>query len=315
MKTKEISKSVSHMKDCRKRNFRLFDNSGSRTCNILRDDGHEHAEVVNNMHSDVMYHTEPIHSTSMTTYLMKELEPEIMEIQKIYSAGAVVVQKFTEKGPTHVTLANRTLTLLEVRGVSSLENVPKPVVFEDLEYHWMEDKTLWNDPTTIDDLKKKESFFHNGFTFDEPQTELMETLKTKIKEFAEELDHYHDPVKNTEEAVRKLHEYGVHKLLPFFHALDYNSIMALKDFYLNLHNIEKMKTRDIFFELLPVTGTWPAALVIQNMIIKDDLKSDIDTARLLTSIPFHVEPVKALVEEYFKLVTSDKPHLQFPLTR
>jgi hypothetical protein len=40
-----------------------------------------------------------------------------------------------------------------------------------------------------------------------------------------------------------------------------------------------------------------------------------ETTRMLTSIPFHVEPVKALVEEYFKIVKSDLPHLQLPMTK
>jgi len=319
----EISKAVSHIKDCKKRKFKLFDNSDSHSCNLMQKDRKissvEDMDMYSKMYRpirenmfDDLYHPAPIHSTSMTTYLMKELEPQKLEIQKIFSAGSVMVQMYMENGPTHVTLANRTLTLVESRGLSTVEAVSDPEVLDTLDYHWMETETVWNEPLTVEDLKIKESFFYNGITFDESQKELIKTLKTNIKEYLEEMDHYHDPSKMKDEAITKLHQHGIHKLLPIFHALDYNSLNELKEFYLNSDNME---SRNIFFELLPIAGTWPASLIIRDIVLNNDFKSDIETARLLTSMPFHVEPVQALVEEFFKLVISSESHLMWPFTR
>merc|ERR1711936_1517300 len=319
----EISKAVSHIKDCKKRKFKLFDNSDSHSCNLLQkyrklssvEDMDMYSKMYRpireNMFGDI-YHPAPIHSTSMTTYLMKELEPQKLEIQKIFSAGSVMVQMYMENGPTHVTLANRTLTLVEARGLSTVEAVSDPEVLDTLDYHWMETETVWNEPLTVEDLKIKESFFYNGITFDESQKELIKTLKTNIKEYLEEMDHYHDPSKMKDEAITKLHQHGIHKLLPIFHALDYNSLNELKEFYLNSDNME---SQNIFFELLPIAGTWPASLIIRDIVLNNDFKSDIETARLLTSMPFHVEPVQSLVEEFFKLVISSESHLMWPFTR
>ena len=127
---KEISKTVSHLRDCVKRNFKLFDNSGAHSCNYKGQkptNDHEHVQ-------QQMHHPEPIHSNSMTTFQMKEMEPNKFNVEKIFSAGAVVVQRFSEAGPTHVTLANRTLTLIDVNNIGEIKPVQNPRTFNDLEF-------------------------------------------------------------------------------------------------------------------------------------------------------------------------------------
>ena len=120
---KEVSKTVSHIKDCVKRNYKMFDNSGAHSCNGVKDDVHtmwngamveEHDKTHHHV-TDNMYHPEPIHSTSMSTFQMRELAPKQFKIEQIFSSGAIVVQQFSEEGPTHTTIANRTLTLMEVK--------------------------------------------------------------------------------------------------------------------------------------------------------------------------------------------------------
>ena len=310
---KEISKTVSHLKDCLKRNFKLFDNSGAHTCNAMGELGLE--EPKDTQHK--MHHPEPIHSNSMTTLQLIEIEPKKFKIEKIFSAGAVVVQRFSEEGPTQVTLANRTLTLIEINDIGAIKPVENPKTFNDLEFEWMEGTTVWNAPLGIDDLKRKESFFYNGYTLDEPQADIMEALRDNIKKHVDEMNHFHDPTQNKEEAIQKLHHHGIQTILPYFHSLNYDSLSKLKSYYLGLKTDNEMQksTKNIFFEILPVAGTWPAALLVQEIVMNNDLKSDMETARMITSIPFHVEPVKALVEEFFKVVKSDLPHLQLRFTK
>jgi len=313
----EMTKSVSHVRDCTKRNFKLFDNSDAHSCNFVKEDAlhdHEHAHKHK---MTKMHHTEPIHSNSMTTFQLKEVASNKFQIEKIFSAGAVVVQRFSEAGPTHVTLANRTLTLVEVNSAGSINSVENPQTYNDLEFEWTEGKVDWNNPLTTDDLKAKESFFYNGYTIDEPQSAIMEALKDQIMRHAEELIDFHDPDYHQEETIRKLQEHSMQSVLPFFHALDYNSLTTLKSYYLNMRTDDQLKksARDIFFEMLPVCGTWPAALVVKDIVMNNELKSDIETAKIVTSVPFHVEPVKAIAEEFFKLVTSNAPHLKLPFTK
>merc|ERR1712215_352893 len=101
----------------------------------------------------------------MTTVLMKKLAPEVLNVERIFSSGAVVIQKFEEEGPTVVTLANRTLTLLETRDLGGLEAVQNPEEHNNLDFEWKDRKFLWNENLSLEQLKMKESFFFNGFTF------------------------------------------------------------------------------------------------------------------------------------------------------
>jgi len=324
-KLMEVSKTVSHINDCVKRNFKLFDNSDAYSCNGVTHDLYTGMNLFGKQLNDEqrdeiqhkMYRPEPIHSTSMTTFQLKEIEPKKFNVEKVFSAGSVVVQRFSEEGPTHATIANRTLTLVEVKDTAELRPVQNPKTYQDLEFEWMEGNTFWNAPLTIDDLKKKESFFYNGYILDESQDNLMETLKRKVSDHVDEMKHFQDPHLHKEETIRNLHQHSIQSLLPFFHGLNHDSLLKLKTYYLGLRTDidDKKAMRDIFFEMLPLSGTWPAALVVHEIVMNNELKSDMETARIITSLPFHVESVKLLVEEFFKIVMSDKHHLHLPLTK
>ena len=57
-----------------------------------------------------------------------------------------------------------------------------------------------------------------------------------------------------------------------------------------------------------------SCLVVRNLVVRNnDLKSDLETARLLTTTQFKFQSVKALVEESYKLVIERI--LQLPLTK
>merc|ERR1712106_245792 len=325
-KLMEVSKTVSHIKDCKKRNYKIFGNFDAESRNGLRDDMCTPVRAMVEESDEVMpdgpknlYHPEPIHSTSMSTIQMRELAPQQFKIEKIFSSGAVIVQRFSEEGPTHTTIANRTLTLQEVKNIGQLMEIQDPRTFNDLEFEWMEKTTDWNAPIGLDELKKKESFYYNGITMDEAQEELVKVSKENVRKYVEEMINFHDPSKHKSETIEKLHQHGIINILPFLRVLNYDSLIDLKTHYLTLRKDNQMNKaeRDIFLELLPLTGTWPSALVVRDLVMNNELHSDMETARMLTSIHFKFQPVKALVEEFYKLVTesSSKPYLQLPFTK
>ena len=48
---------------------------------------------------------------------MRELAPQQYKIEKISSSVAVIDQRFSEEGRTHITIANRTLAMQEVKNI------------------------------------------------------------------------------------------------------------------------------------------------------------------------------------------------------
>ena len=85
-----------------------------------------------------LYRPEPKHSTSMNTFQMIELAPQQFKIEKIFLSGAVIVQRFSEEGPTHTTITNSTLTLQEVKNIGQPLQIQDPNSFNDLGFEWME---------------------------------------------------------------------------------------------------------------------------------------------------------------------------------
>ena len=368
LKYREVTKTVTHLKDCRRRNFRVSDMSESRTCNIADEDkmdgetlfkpyGYDRSfereedkkrrleDKMDHIYGDKvykeMYHPEPLNSGSMTTFLMKETSPDNYQLKKIFSTGMIVLRQFfgTEKndvdsdrrGITQLSITNRTLILKEVKSLGGPESVQSPEKEENLEFEWADDKAKWNDEISVEDLKKKEASYYNGYTmFDESQKDIMEALKTFIRNYVEEMLHYHDIDSDREMVIEKLHKYNLGYIITYFRALNYDSLMILKDYYLNLErtaprqNIlndlynkfeDKVYEKDVFFEILPWTGSWPSALAVRDIVKNNDLNSDIKNAKLLTSVPFHVDGVKTLVDEWYKLVTDGAPHLKWQFTR
>ena len=109
-----------------------------------------------------IYCQEPVHSTSLGTFQMRAFAPQQFKIENIFSSGAVIVQRFSEEGPTYTTIANRSLTLHEVKSIGQPRQIQDPKTFNDLKFEWMEKTSDWSTPIGIDELKQKESFYYNG---------------------------------------------------------------------------------------------------------------------------------------------------------
>ena len=321
---REITKTMSQLRDCRVRNIRLFDNSDARTCNGIKYDYHNDMFYNHKLSEEErqrqknIYNPEPIHATSMTTFILRERNQEEI-IEKIFSSGSVVVQRFGVEGPTYVTLANRTLHLVEKKDIAAVKAVQNPKLYEDLEFEWMEDEMKWDEPKSVEDLKKRRSVLANGYLLDENQENIVEMTKKKIQEHVEFMMTYMEPTVQREEAVKRLHENSLKQILPLLENLDFDNLVKLKQFYFaqSTDNDVSIAQRNIFLEVLPVTGTMPCALLIRDIISKDELRSDLETARLVASLPFHMRPIKTIVEEFYKLIQQRNAmaHLNLPLTR
>ena len=81
----EVTKSMSQLRDCRIRNMSMFDNSDAQTCNRVKYDSYndwfynnqrkaEHTNQVKEerLQREEKDRPEPIHATTMTTFIMKE---------------------------------------------------------------------------------------------------------------------------------------------------------------------------------------------------------------------------------------------------
>ena len=368
-KYREITKTTTHLRQCKKRNFRVFDMAESRTCNIMDEDKmddkmmfrpygydkfsrkedtetgrftseQEHEHYYGEKVFREYFRPEPINSGSMTTFVMKEVQPEEYQLKMIFSRGMVITNLYmTEdedlmgerKGLTQMATANRTLYLKDVKGLGGLEAVQNPETLESLEFQWMDDKHKWDDVVALPDMKKAEATYYNGYKqIDETQDVIMDGLKTYIKNFVYEMLHYHDIDGNRVDVIEKLHKYNLGYLLPYFRSLNYDSLMTLKNYYLQLEKTvrptrpildhekkyeDKMYERDIFLEVLPMTGSSASALAVMDIVKNNDLMDDLLNARLINSIPFHVDGFKSLIDEFYKLVTSNIDHLKWQFTR
>ena len=359
----EITKTTSHLRDCKNRNFRINDMSETECCNLSDRDQMSGDRVFENFGYDrkyerdedrqrriedeqkgitytdktykPMFYPDPVNSGAMTTFLMREDGPENYKLNKIFSSGHVVISQYmTEdemltgerKGLTQFAWTNRTLYLKEVKDLGGLESVQNPIEESNLEFKFKDDKVLtWDENISVEDLKKKEAHYYSGYNrLEESQDKIIQALKNKLHMYVEDMITYHDIDGNREEVIEKLHKYNVATLLTFFRSLNYDSFMTLKDYYLQLektgddkkYEVKRNKyEKDLFFEILPITGSWASAMAVKDIVKKNDLNDDLENAKLLRSVPFHVDGVKTLVDQYWQLVAGGAPHLEKQFTR
>merc|ERR1712172_468775 len=265
----EITKTTSHMRDCRNRNYRISYVDELECCNLSDRDQGNGDRVFENGVFDRKY--------------VKEEEPKNFKINKIFSSGHVVISQYmTEdemltgqrKGLTQYAWTNRTLYLKEVKALGGLESVQNPIEQDNLEYKYKDDKVLkWDEDISVDDLKKKEAHYYSGYNrLEESQDKIIQALKNKIHMYVEEMITYHDIDGNREEVIEKLHKYNVATLLTFFRSLNYDSFMTLKDYYLQLERTgdDNKYEKDLFFEILPITGSWASAMAVKDIVKNND---------------------------------------------
>jgi len=302
-----VTKSLSHLKDCVNRRYRLFSNLNGYTCNAVDPSSVEHelGRMSAQDHAAAMRQTytptEPLFSDSTASFVLAPVAgEEAFRIEKMFRYGNEIVQPFGEAGASQFAVTNTTFILKEVKPSPNDISVHDPETFNNVEFEF-EDFFTWN--ASID-LKKREHFFRSGYFIDEDQTTLKHGLEQGIEDFVIEMEK-HKIYYTTQDEIEKMHKEGVQKILPFLYTLDYQTLRSVKDKYYSDATTETgVYRKNVFIEMLPMAGTNPAAVLIKEMIEKKEFETDADTARIITSVPFHIrKPTKTLVKLYESLLT------------
>jgi len=307
---KVVTKAVSHLKDCVNRRYRLFQNMEGVTCNadptmerkfmkVLREP--EHSSDYASAMLQAYTPTEPLFSESTTTFLLVPTDGDNYKIQKLVSFGNIIVQPFGEEGASHSTIANTTMILKEVRNSADDINVSSAETYDNVEFAFENGDWSWDKNF---DLKERDNFFVTGYHVEESQETFQQGLKRKIESFVHEMEeyklHYH-----TQDEIQKYHKEGLAHIFPFFYPLNYESLKTLKDLYVTKTGQSGIFEKNVFFEVLAMAGTNPAAVLIQEMALANEFDSDKDTARFITEVPFNIrKPSKQLVKLYERLIEN-----------
>jgi len=305
-----VTKAVSHISDCINRSYKMFNSFYGKTCRNKRvftprmfsklESEETMVDYISKLNQQYQS-PEPMYSDSTTTIFMRPNEDGVYTVEKFFTAGAVMAHPFGKKGASKWTLANRTFILKSV-GPSTRNITVEGSTYEGVAFEWEENDRSWD---TDVDLKKKESFFRNGYTLDEEQDIIWNNLYQKIFDFVEEQKN-HKTNYETKEDRDELHSSGIHRLLTWFFPLDYDSLSSLKEKIFNDDSYDGLVAKEIFMELLPMTGTLPSASLVFDMVMNSEYRDEKDLAKALTSVPFHIrKPNKNLVEQWEGLLENE----------
>jgi len=304
-----VTKAVSHLSDCSSRSYKMFNSFYGRNCKnkqafqprmFNKLESEENMVDYLSKLNQQFQSPEPMYSDSTTTIFMRLNEDGVYVVEKFFTAGAVMAHPFGKKGAAKWTLANRTFILKSV-GPSSGNITTEGSTNEGVAFEWEENDRSWD---TDVDLRAKESFFRNGYVLDEEQNVLQNNLYQKIFDFVKEQKN-HKTNYETKEDRDELHNLGIQKLLEWFFPLDYDSLSTVKDKLFRDESYDGLRAQDIFMELLPMTGTLPAASLVQDLVMDSQYGDDRTSAKALTSVPFHIrKPTRGLVEQWEGLLEN-----------
>jgi len=278
-----IYKSMNLDSDCKERPVRRMDDIGGYDCE--RGDNNKATGLV---------------STSNTIYTIDDdTTPGAYRITRVISTGAFVAQMFETEGVSYIAMVNTTATLIGERnnpgGLGGGSKTIKSMAYEfsDSEFDYNVDR----------DLKAREPFFADGHIFENASPSLLkETLLTMLSKQKELLSD-HD---NSQETVKKAHQFGIDKVSPIMGALDYDSLRKVFDQLIGDKSEEGVMKSNIFTELLGSTGTSASALLVKDLILEQKFDNCRDAARALIAVPFHIRrPNTQLVKEFERLLNTD----------
>jgi len=304
-----VTKGVSHLKDCVNRRYRFFNNLNGYTCNADPTMEHKFLNVLQHPDHAQDYATamlqsytptEPLFSETTSAFYLVPIGGETFKIEKLFSSGNVIVQPFTEEGVSHIAISNTTLILKEVKASTDDISVESTETLDNLEFEF-EDVHTWDADV---DLKKREHVFRTGFSIDEDQSSFKHSLEQAIENFVTQMQK-HKLQYTTQDTIDKMHKEGIQKVFSFLYPLDYDTLKSVKEKYFSDATTETgVYRKNVFTEILPMAGTKPAAVLIKEMVENKEFKTDADTARIITSVPFHIrKPTKSLVKLYEELLS------------
>jgi hypothetical protein len=210
-------------------------------------------------------------------------------------------------------MVSRVLTLLNVTDIEEEFEVTG-TTFEDLHYVWYQEQN-WDSDV---DLSEQEMFYNNEFAqfqsfyamdadiVDDQQT-IQDLFYVAMQDFLDvyTADNIND---KTKENINNLHKNGILVLTPYLMKMNYDSLFNIKERF--VAEAEEVRNGDLakhlFRELVSATGSNPSALLVKEMVMKQEYENDFTAARELLAIPFHIyRPTQKLVEEFKELMEFD----------
>jgi len=322
-----INKAVSHEDQCTSRVSHYMRRcDGDKGCqqnwkeftpklwkNLLSEDKCEYGECVEHDTS-----TEPFSSSSSSKIEIESNEEEdLFTVHKLESEGGIVAQQFLDNGVSYFSSVYRRFTLINV--TDSEEDIEVTGVnYAGVLYYEFKHEVDWDADV---DLKEQETFYDNEFGHFLPlytenteisndQEAIQDSFYVAIQDFVEEhaADNSND---RTKEHIKNLHKKGILALRPFLTKLNYDSLYNLKERFVN--EAEEVKNgalvKHLFTELLSATGSNPSAMLVIEMVMKQEYDNDFTAARELLSVPLHINrPTKKLLDEFKQLLEFDGGH-------
>ena len=318
-----LTKTVSNQADCTNQNYQSVNSFDGTMCKgqkkmtpklfnkmIEQNDEPNYEEFESNI-KEYSESEEPLSSKSWYRFELEKTEDDgLFTANKIMTNGSIVVQPFREEGVSHFSKVSRVLTLLNVTDIQEEFEVTGST-YEDLYYTWNQEQD-WDSDV---DLKEQEMFYKNEFGqyqsfypmenyIEDDQQNIQDLFYVAMQDFLE-LYTAENGNDKTKEYINNIHKQGILVLTPFLMKMNYDSLYSMKERFFEeageVRNGELAK--NLFRELVSATGSNPSALLVKEMVMKQEYKNDFTAARELLSIPFHLyRPTQKIVEEFKELM-------------
>jgi len=112
----------------------------------------------------------------------------------------------------------------------------------------------------------------------------------------------------TRENIDNLHKHGILVLKPFLMKLNYDSLYSLKErIFSEAEDVrDGVLAKNLFREIVSATGSNPSALLVKEMVMKEEYENDFTAARELLAVPQHIHrPTQNLVASFKELLDFD----------
>eukprot|EP00090_Calanus_glacialis_P016360 TRINITY_DN2561_c0_g1_i1.p1 TRINITY_DN2561_c0_g1~~TRINITY_DN2561_c0_g1_i1.p1 ORF type:complete len:1526 (-),score=363.79 TRINITY_DN2561_c0_g1_i1:68-4645(-) len=291
-----ISKSVSHLRDCKHRKYRIVDNFRGYRCD---GDWSMEAWDMYGKEMEGRNDPEPIYSSANTLFVV-EKKGDRFQVNKMVLSGTVAAQYFESTGASSFIHVNRSLTLVDIRNSDGSIQPSGTVTLDDLSYEMSDGDYKWNKDRN---LKEKEPFFSSGEYFKEDQVTLQGAI-VKILDMIWESFTLHDV---NQPNMDKLHKFGAGSAMPILYAMNYDSLMDVFTQLKGDTSEAGVAKQNMFREFVAEAGTSAAAIFIKDAVLSNLFDSNSDAARAVTGLAFHIRrPNVQLVNEFAAILESDR---------
>ena len=282
-----LVKSVSHMRDCKNRRYKLLDDYRGHRCDM---DWKEPQKKES---------TDGLFSVASTTYKLKK-NGGSYTIESMETSQALISQLYQTEGMTQHVRVLVSSKLVAQRS-SSGDISASGETIDNLYYEFADSEYKWNQDR---DLKAREPFFSMGSYFEDDQQTLKAALMKTMNVIYSGLHSHNNPTDHDE--VQKKHKNNIESAYMILFAMDYSTLKSVHDDLFLDKSDKGIWMANMFNEYLGNTGTTASAMVVRDLILENKFDNHRDAARVLSAVAFHIRrPNTQLVREYEKLLTHD----------